>query len=81
MLKGKYDEADALASRLKDIFRDDFYIELQNHGLDDQLTVLPRLADLAKRLGIKTVATNDVHYVNKEDAEAQDVLLCIQTGR
>ena len=81
LLKGKYDEADALASRLKDIFRDDFYIELQNHGLDDQLTVLPRLADLAKRLGIKTVATNDVHYVNKEDAEAQDVLLCIQTGR
>ena len=81
LLNNRYDEAKALASRLKNIFGDDFYIELQNHGLQEQLIVLPRLNSLAEELNIKTVATNDIHYVTKADAEAQDVLLCIQTGR
>ena len=81
LLLNQYDEAKALALRLKGVFGDDFYIELQNHGIPEQLVVLPRLAKLAEELGIKTVATNDVHYVKKEDAEAQDVLLCVQTGR
>lgn len=67
--------------RLRGMFGDDFYIELQNHGIPEQLEVLPQLDALAKELGIKTVATNDVHYVEKNDAEAQDVLLCIQTGK
>ena len=80
LLRGDFESARALASRLKGIFGDDFYIELQNHGLPEQLAVLPRLNALAKELGIKTVATNDIHYVLKEDAEAQDALLCIQTG-
>ncbi len=81
LLNGQYDEARALASRLKGVFGEDYYIELQNHGLSEQLIVLPRLKALADELGIKTVATNDVHYVSKDDAEAQDALLCIQTGR
>ena len=81
LLNGQYDEARALALRLNGVFGDDYYIELQNHGLPEQLVVLPRLKALADELGIKTVATNDVHYVKKEDAEAQDALLCIQTGR
>lgn len=81
LLLNQYDEAKALALRLKNIFGEDFYIELQNHGIPEQLVVLPRLNKLAEELGIKTVATNDVHYVKKEDAEAQDVLLCVQTGR
>lgn len=63
------------------MFGDDFYIELQNHGIPEQLEILPRLDALAKELGIKTVATNDIHYVERSDAEAQDVLLCIQTGK
>ena len=81
LLTERYDEARALASRMKGVFGEDYYIELQNHGIREQQIILPRLKELADELGIKTVATNDVHYVEKEDAEAQDALLCIQTGR
>ena len=81
LLNGRYDEAKALAMRLKDRFGEDFYIELQNHGIPEQLQILPVLARIAEELNIKTVATNDIHYVSKDDAEAQDALLCIQTGR
>ncbi|MCR5553846.1 MAG: DNA polymerase III subunit alpha [bacterium] len=65
----------------KELFGDDFYIELQNHGLADELKVMPVLRELAKQYNIKTIATNDVHYINKDDAEAQDVLVCVQTGK
>ena len=81
LLQGRYDDAKALAARLKGMFGPDFYIELQNHGLPEQRQILPQLNRLAEELAIETVATNDVHYVNKEDAESQDVLLCIQTNR
>lgn len=81
LLKGQDERAYAVAKRLKSMFGEDFYIELQNHGLLEQQQVLPKLAALAKELSIMTVATNDIHYVNKEDAEAQDVLLCVQTQR
>lgn len=81
LLHGRYDDAKRIGGRLHRMFGDDFYIELQNHGLSEQLRILPDLRRLAAELGVKTVATNDVHYVNKEDAEAQDVLLCIQTQR
>ncbi len=81
LLNNKDREAKELAKRLSFIFKDDFYIELQNHGLPEQVKVLPKLDELAKELGIKTVAANDIHYVNKEDAPAQDALLCIQTNR
>ena len=81
LLERRYDDAVALAKRLKDMFGEDFYIELQDHGLPEQKEVLPQLAKIAAELSIKTVATNDIHYVNKEDAESQDVLLCIQTNR
>lgn len=81
LLQGQDQMARELALRLKGIFGEDFYIELQNHGLPEQQIVLPKLDALAKELGIQTVATNDIHYVNKEDAEAQDVLLCVQTQK
>ena len=81
LLHGRYDEAKRLGERLQAMFGDDFYIELQNHGLAEQQRILPDLRRLAGELGVKTVATNDVHYVEKADAEAQDVLLCIQTQR
>ena len=81
LLQGRYEDAKALAARLQGIFGPDFYIELQNHGLPEQQRILPQLARLAQELSIETVATNDVHYVNREDAESQDVLLCIQTNR
>lgn len=80
-LRGQDARAYEIARMLREMFGEDFYIELQNHGIPEQQEVLPKLKRLAKELGIKTVATNDIHYVKKDDAEAQDVLLCIQTQR
>ena len=78
-LHGEY--ALAVAKRLQGMFGEDFYIELQNHGIPEQLQVLPGLRRVAADIGARCVATNDVHYVSPDDAEAQDVLLCIQTQR
>ncbi len=80
LLQGNYNEAKALALRLKGMFKDDFYIELQDHGIPAQRQVLPGLVQIAHEIGVRIVATNDVHYVNKEDAQVQDVLLCVQTN-
>ena len=80
LLSEQFEEAKQLALRMKRVFGEDYYIEIQNHGLPEQQIVMPRLRALAEELGIKIVATNDVHYVEKDDAEAQDALLCIQTG-
>ncbi len=71
--------ARALAARLRDMFGEDFYLELQDHYLREQKTVNAALIQLGKELSIPLVATNDVHYTKREDAKAQDVLLCIQT--
>lgn len=81
LLANNYDGALAYAKRLQGMFGEDFYIELQNHGIPEQLQVLPGLRKIAAEIGAKCVATNDVHYVSPDDAEAQDVLLCIQTQR
>ncbi|NCB48093.1 MAG: DNA polymerase III subunit alpha [Clostridia bacterium] len=82
LLNRQYDEAYNLGLKLKNMFDEgDFYIELQNHHLSEQMEILEPLSKLAKDLGVKTVATNDCHYINREDAEMQDVLLCIGTGR
>ena len=62
-------------------FGDKYYIELQNNGLEIQRAALEPAADLAQRMGVPTVATSDVHYVRREDAEAQDILLCVNTGK
>lgn len=79
LLDGKYEEAKELAQKYQSIFGEDYYIELQNHGLEEEGTVLPQLIQLAAELGIKVVATNDVHYVEKRDALIQRVLVCINT--
>lgn len=82
LLSRRFDEAEKLALRLKNMFAPgDFYIELQNHGLPEQLEILEPLNELAKKIGVKTVATNDAHYIYKSDAEMQDVLMCVQTGK
>ena len=57
-----------------------YYLEMQNHGLKEQLEIIPMLAKLSEETGIPLVATNDVHYVKKEDAKTQKVLICIQTN-
>lgn len=81
LLKHEYEEADKLVQWFKNLFGEDYYIELQDHGLPEQKEVNPHLRELAKKYNIKTVATNDVHYINKEDAEVQDVLMCVQMGK
>ncbi|MFB6278768.1 MAG: DNA polymerase III subunit alpha, partial [Salinibacter sp.] len=63
-----------------DIFGDDYYIEIQDHDIDDQQTVNEVLLRWAKEYDVKVLATNDVHYVDQQDHEAQDILLCLQTG-
>ena len=64
----------------KRVYKDDFYLELQNHGLPEQKTVNVALRKLAEKNGIKVIATNDVHYVNKEDFSAHDILVRLNTG-
>lgn len=79
LLKGDYEEAKTVAKRYKDLFGDDYYIELQDHGLDEQKRTNPDLIKLAKELDIKMIITNDSHYLRKEDADWHDTLLCMQT--
>ena len=82
LLNRQFDEAYKLGLRLKNMFDEgDFYIELQNHRLPEQLEILEPLNELAKKLGVKTVATNDAHYIRREDAAMQDILMCIQMGK
>lgn len=81
LLSGDYDGARNMALDLKETFGDDFYIEIQDHGIPEEKMVLPKLVKLAEEIGVEIVATNDVHYLKKEDAEMQDVLLCIQTKK
>ncbi|MBM7581549.1 DNA polymerase-3 subunit alpha [Caldicoprobacter guelmensis] len=81
LLGGQYRQAKELAVRLERIFgKGNFYLELQNHGLEQQRIVNESLMALSRETGIPVVVTNDVHYVDREDAEVHDVLLCIQTG-
>lgn len=77
---GDNEGAERIAGEYCDILgKDNFYLELQDHGLKDQKKVNPLILDMARRNGIPYVATNDVHYLEKEHAEAHEVLLCMQT--
>lgn len=81
LLEGRMESARAAAMWYKDMFPDNFYLEIQDHGMPEQHRVNPLLAQISQELSIPMVATNDVHYVDREDASAHDVLLCIQTGK
>lgn len=76
----QYDEAEELVKWYKDLFGEDFYLEMQDHGIAEQIEVNKYLRVYAEKYNIKLVATNDVHYVDRDDAASQDVLLCVQTG-
>ncbi len=80
LLKGHYDEAKAVAKKYKDLFGEDYYIELQDHGLEEQKRTNPDLIKLAQELDIEMVITNDSHYLRLEDADMHDTLLCMQTN-
>ncbi len=77
---GMASEAEKEALALKNIFGEDFYLELQNHGIEDQIRVNAVLKNFSERFDIPLVATNDVHYITKDDAHTQAVMLCIQTN-
>ena len=81
LLSGEREGARELAARLRSLFDPgDFYVELQNHGIAEELMNIPELTSLARDLGLPIVVTNDCHFCRREDHEAHDVLLCIQTG-
>lgn len=81
-LENNYEAALEAALEYKDIFgEENFFIELENHGMPEQLQIIPMLKKISRETGIPMVATNDAHYINKEDAKAHDVLLCIQTKK
>ena len=79
---GNYDGAKSVALEYREIFgKDNFFIEVQNHGIQQELKVLPLLYRLSAETGIPLAASNDCHYISKSDSEMQNVLLCIQTGK
>ncbi|MBQ8613538.1 MAG: DNA polymerase III subunit alpha [Ruminiclostridium sp.] len=82
LLSGMYDAAKEKALEYRDIFGDgNYYLEVQNHGIEEQLKILPMLYRLSEETGIPVVATNDAHYIEKSDSEGQRILTCISTGK
>ncbi len=82
LLNVSYEKAKETALTYNKIFgKDNFYLELQDHGIPEQQTVNSGLIRISKETGIPLVCTNDLHYINKEDSEAHDILICIQTGK
>ena len=79
---GEYGAAKETALKYRDIFgKDNYFIEIQNHGIKEEVKNLPLLYKLSAETGIPLIATNDCHYINKKDSEMQNVLICIQTGK
>ena len=81
LLNEDYEKAKEVALAYKDIFKEGFYLELQNHGMDEQRRVNELNIKLSKETGIPLVATNDVHYIEQKDSKSHDILMCIQTGK
>ncbi|MCR4944601.1 MAG: DNA polymerase III subunit alpha [Clostridium sp.] len=81
ILDDEYEKAKETALLYKEIFKDGFYLEIQNHGMEEQRKVNENNIKLSKETGIPLVATNDVHYINQSDSKAHDILMCIQTGK
>ncbi len=82
LLDGRFEDACAHAREMESIFgKGNYFIELMDHGLEDEKRVLTELVHVSAETGIPLIATNDCHYLRREDAEAQEVLMCIQTGK
>ncbi|MCK4462473.1 MAG: PHP domain-containing protein, partial [candidate division Zixibacteria bacterium] len=82
LLRGNTEAAVATAREYQDIFgEDNFYLEIQNHDLEPELQLLPKIEAISRETGIPMLATNDCHYLRQQDYEAHDALLCIQTGK
>ena len=81
ILKNNVVKAIELVKYYKNLFKDDFYLEIQHNGLKEQQIVNQKLIEISRELNVPLVATNDAHYLNREDAYAHEILLCIQTGK
>lgn len=81
ILSGKAGEAEKTILQYKELFGDDYYLEIQNHGLQEEAMVAQELIKYSRKHNIKLVCTNDTHYVNSEDATAHEWLLCVQTQK
>ena len=81
ILNGRYEDAKARALELREVFGEDFYLEIQRHGIRDEETAAAGLLRIHDETGIPLALTNDAHYIDKSDAYYQDVLMCIQTGK
>ncbi|MBE7053329.1 MAG: DNA polymerase III subunit alpha [Ruminococcaceae bacterium] len=81
LLENNYEKAKETALKYKCIFGDDYYLEIQNHNIKEEIEIIDKVIKLSKEINVKVVATNDVHYTKKEDAMLQDVLLCVQTAK
>ncbi|WP_420852323.1 DNA polymerase III subunit alpha [Oceanirhabdus seepicola] len=81
IMYGNLEKARSIAKDYKSVFEEDYYIELQNHGMKEELEVNDELIKIAEELDIPLICTNDVHYIKREDSVAHDTLLCIQTGK
>ncbi|HEX4810130.1 MAG TPA: DNA polymerase III subunit alpha [Bryobacteraceae bacterium] len=82
LMAGRYDDARSLANEYTDVFgKNSFFLEMQDHGLDQDKVVMPEVRRLASETGIPLVATNDAHYLTYDDVKAHEILLCIQTGK
>ncbi|MDR0785449.1 MAG: DNA polymerase III subunit alpha [Treponema sp.] len=81
IIEGKQDEAESAARKFHELFGEDYYLELQDHRLPQDPKVIAGVAAIARKTGIPLVATNDIHYLEKEDWEAQDILMCISTQK
>lgn len=80
LLYGKYDAAKKIASIFKDIYGEDFFLEVMYHGMDEEKIIIPDIFKLGKELDIKIIATQDSHYTYKNQAKSQEVLLCMSTS-
>ncbi|MGI5888897.1 MAG: DNA polymerase III subunit alpha [Oscillospiraceae bacterium] len=80
LLAGDYEAAKEAALFYKGLFGEDYYLELQDHGIPEQKRIIPEIIKLSKELGIELAATNDCHYIEKQDFEMQHALICIQTN-
>ena len=81
LMNGQTEKAEEIALWHKKVFGEDYYIEIQNNGINEQVLANQKLVQLARKLDIPLVATNDAHYLKKEDAYNHEILLCIQTGK
>lgn len=81
LIRYGYDKAKDVAKELKDIYGEDFYLELQNHSSREDMVVMENIPKIANELDIGLVCTNDVHYIEKEDYKIHNILICLQTGK